>query len=207
MTDKPLGEKIKEMLEQGIRWSRIEKDLNVSGSTISYHKNRQGISPNKNTRRYDWNEIQAFYDDGHTLTETSRKFHISAVSLRDNAKRGNFTLADGKSSERKKLTQTARNNSRGWSWTFNESFCENSPIPSSSLKRKLGETNLIPDGCSNRKCALFGIEDPTWAGEKITLQLDHVNGIRDDNRLENLRWLCPNCHSQTSTYCGRNNRK
>jgi 5-methylcytosine-specific restriction endonuclease McrA len=38
------------------------------------------------------------------------------------------------------------------------------------------------------------------------LELDHINGVSDDHRLENLRLLCPNCHSQTDTYCGRNIR-
>ena len=39
---------------------------------------------------------------------------------------------------------------------------------------------------------------------KLTLQLDHINGINNDNRKENLRFLCPNCHSQTDTFAGRN---
>lgn len=43
-----------------------------------------------------------------------------------------------------------------------------------------------------------------WLGHKLTLQLDHINGINNDHRLENLRFLCPNCHSQTETYCGKN---
>lgn len=41
-------------------------------------------------------------------------------------------------------------------------------------------------------------------GQELVLQLDHKNGINNDNRLENLRWLCPNCHSQTKTFAGRN---
>lgn len=43
-----------------------------------------------------------------------------------------------------------------------------------------------------------------WNGQKLTMHLDHINGDCWDHRLENLRMLCPNCHSQTHTYCGRN---
>jgi len=43
----------------------------------------------------------------------------------------------------------------------------------------------------------------TYNGKPISLQVDHINGIWYDNRKENLRFLCPNCHSQTSTFCRR----
>lgn len=45
----------------------------------------------------------------------------------------------------------------------------------------------------------FGHE-PTWMGSSLTLHIDHINGIHNDNRLENLRFLCPNCHQQTDTW-------
>lgn len=65
------------------------------------------------------------------------------------------------------------------------------------LRRYVIKNNLIP-----YKCAICGCTE--WQGRTLSLELDHINGINNDNRLENLRFLCPNCHSQTSTYGSRN---
>lgn len=78
---------------------------------------------------------------------------------------------------------------------------ENSISCRSSLKKKLFKHNLLKEECS--KC----FQGPLWNNEKLALQLDHINGIHNDNRLENLRILCPNCHSQTNTFSGKNNKK
>lgn len=61
---------------------------------------------------------------------------------------------------------------------------------------------LLRAGLKEHRCERCGLRE--WQGEPIPLQLDHVDGNRSDNRLENLRLLCPNCHSQTETWCGRN---
>lgn len=68
------------------------------------------------------------------------------------------------------------------------------------LKKRLVQAGLLPYAC-----AICGIAD--WQGRVLVLQLDHLNGVGDDHRPENLRLLCPNCHSQTSTFCGRNVRR
>jgi hypothetical protein len=70
------------------------------------------------------------------------------------------------------------------------------------LKRRLVAAGLLRYACAGPDC---GISE--WQGRTLILQLDHLNGVSDDNRLANLRLLCPNCHSQTSTYCGRNARQ
>lgn len=51
-------------------------------------------------------------------------------------------------------------------------------------------------------CALCG-GLPVWNGQPLTLQLDHIDGNPSDNRIDNLRWLCPNCHSQTPTFTNK----
>lgn len=63
---------------------------------------------------------------------------------------------------------------------------------------------MVSEGLLKGECYICGIS--SWREKPLVLRLDHINGIRDDNRLTNLRMLCPNCDSQTDTYCGRNNK-
>lgn len=81
---------------------------------------------------------------------------------------------------------------------FEESFIENSQTQRKVIKDYIINHNLIPYECSICK------NDGNWNGSVMTLHLDHINGVNNDHRLENLRFLCPNCHSQTDTYTGHN---
>jgi hypothetical protein len=71
------------------------------------------------------------------------------------------------------------------------------PIQSNSLKNR-----LLAEGIKNAQCECCGITE--WNGKLAPIELDHINGNHHDNRLENLRILCPNCHAQTNTYRGKN---
>jgi hypothetical protein len=70
-------------------------------------------------------------------------------------------------------------------------------IPSTKLRRK-----LLQEGIFAPACAICGTSE--WRGCPVPLELEHKNGNRYDNRLENLALLCPNCHALTPTYRGRN---
>ena len=79
-----------------------------------------------------------------------------------------------------------------------EVFCTNASIARHHVKKRILKRNLIPYKCSICLCG------PIWQGTPMVLILDHINGIHNDNRLENLRFVCSNCDSQLPTYKARN---
>ena len=80
-------------------------------------------------------------------------------------------------------------------------FCENSTFPRQKIKNRIIKNKLLKYECFVCK------NDGNWNGIKLSLHLDHINGVNNDNRICNLRFLCPNCHSQTETYGGKSNKK
>lgn len=78
-------------------------------------------------------------------------------------------------------------------------LCKNSKHTRVVLRRYIISNKLIP-----YKCSICGITE--WQGKTLSLELDHINGENNDNRIENLRFLCPNCHSQTDTYGSKNSK-
>jgi hypothetical protein len=171
-------EHVRRLLDEGQSLAEIAKTLALSKSTVSYHARRLGLEPDARfARRYDWRAIRSYYEAGHTVTECRERFGFDMSSWVDALRRGDVVPL----TPRERLEAYAR---RGRS------------LRRSSLKRLLLDAGLKREACE--RC---GIEE--WRGRRLTIALHHVNGDPRDNRLENIRFLCPNCHSETENYGGR----
>lgn len=85
--------------------------------------------------------------------------------------------------------------------TYEDVFCEDSSANATYVKSLIIRKQLLPYKCS--VCDM----NPIWNGKELKLQMDHINGNKRDQRLENLRMICPNCHSQTETFGSKNKSK
>lgn len=126
----------------------------------------------------DWHADRKYYDAGHTFRVCRAEFGFSAEAWRKAVKRHDITPRVPRWPLERVLTESTSR------------FV---------IKRRLMEEGLLKNECE--ECGLS-----SWRGRRLSIHLDHRNGIRDDHRLENLRMLCPNCHSQTPTF-GTRNRK
>jgi predicted RNA-binding Zn-ribbon protein involved in translation (DUF1610 family) len=95
------------------------------------------------------------------------------------------------------LTKKMHNDGRLNKKRNDEIFCTDSNVKRDTVKRRILEENLI-----DYKCKICGT-NPIWRNKTLVLILDHINGVRNDNRLANLRFVCPNCNSQLDTHCKR----
>lgn len=144
--------------------------------------------------------IEKFVKESYSYAQVLKKLELKPIG-------GNYRILKNKI---KKLNLdishfTGKGHLKGKTHNWNntkipleEILVEQSTYQSYKLKNRLLKENILEN-----KCCECGLENK-WNGKELSLHLDHINGISSDNRIENLRLLCPNCHSQTSTYAGKN---
>jgi hypothetical protein len=174
-------ELVAELLARGLSSMETARVLGISKSTVCYHKRRLGHEIDaKFNRRYDWAEVQRYYDLGHSISECEAHFGFARATFVDAAKRGDLKTRPHGAPIEVYLVSGRRTNR-------------------SHLKQR-----LIAEGLKENRCECCGIE--SWLGEPLSMALHHINGDGLDNRLENIAFLCPNCHAQTPNFSGRNRK-
>lgn len=194
-------DKIVDLHKNGLSYREIANDLNVSKSLVSFYCNEK----NRKKRIDDAKKKAQLKDEYEKLVcdllRKSNSFNEVCVLLNKRPTNTNYQFL-------KKIVDkysvdishfgTRKNIKRNNILTYDDIFCENSKVSCTSrVKNKIFELSL-----KEYKCECCGLTE--WNGDKIPLELHHINGDRTDNRMENLQILCRNCHAQTDNFCGKN---
>jgi 5-methylcytosine-specific restriction endonuclease McrA len=130
-------------------------------------------------------QIREQFNLGKTLHEAAVELNSTTVTLWRKAKKLGISWKDIKRENKDKITLTEILDGKHPSYqTF-------------KLKNR-----LIKEGIKENKCEECGITE--WMGQELVMHLDHKDGNSHNHVIDNLRLLCPNCHAQTDTWCGKN---
>jgi predicted RNA-binding Zn-ribbon protein involved in translation (DUF1610 family) len=187
-------DKLKKYCEDGLSSYKIAKLENISSTTVIYWLKKYKLST-KGWFAFNKDELIKIVAESKSHNEILTKLNKnnssnSYRSLKRATDRYNIDVSHLMSSS------DALKHRYREKYISNENlFVANSKTSRGTIKKRIVDDNLL-----EYKCVKCG-QDKNWNNEKLTLILDHINGIRNDNRIENLRFVCPNCNSQLLTHC------
>jgi hypothetical protein len=174
---------VRELHARGLTGAAIAERLGINRSTVVYHlRNLDKPLDERFARRYDWTEIREAYDSGLSARDCRAKFGCARAAWAAAVRRGEIV-------PRPHVIPI-------------EEFLVVGRV---GTNRTYLKTRLIAEGLKEDRCEECGLGD--WRGRPLAIELHHINGDGTDNRLVNLKLLCPNCHAQTETWGGRNGHR
>jgi len=181
-----MKKEIRALLLAGVSNRQICKDIGCSSATVSYHARKLGIKK-KPRPSYDWSKVQAEIDSGRRLVDIRNEIGFSKSAQ-------TRAISEGLIIPPKTISQM----------DLDELLLLVAGRRTKSHERRHIRRAMIESGvpCECAECELS-----RWRGRKLTLELDHIDGDPTNNVIENLRLLCPNCHSITETWRGRNHKR
>lgn len=175
-------EAVRALVNLGMAPAEIAASLGVCKSTVAFHCRRLDLPPDPRFgRRYDWAAISRAYAAGLSMRQCLQRFGCLRDAWYQAVRRGDIELRP------------------------HEMPIESLLVVGRKTNRSHLKMRLLKAGLKASRCEECGLTE--WRGKPLNMQLHHVNGDGMDNRLENLRLLCANCHSQTANYGGRNGHR
>ena len=184
-----------ELIKQDYSLNMMARHFGKSQTTIRYHLAKFGLKTNhkkigeKNSKVWIMNdeEFTRMVSESPSIAESLRRLGMTRhpnnyQSFRLRCKKLGIIPNKAKNGQGKKLPILR----------------ENSTSPRSSVKSK-----VLREGLLDYRCQICGL-GPEWNGKELGLTLDHINGVSNDHRIDNLRFVCPNCDRQLPTYCNKN---
>jgi predicted transcriptional regulator len=197
---------LSQMVEEGLSGYAIARRMGKATNTIQYWLKKHGLKTKYQKKQRSpirdigVNELKKLMESSMYVAEVLRHFGLenkgnNYLTLKSHLKEeGLLHLYD-------ELVQRGLKKRReGCEWKLaplDKIFIKNSSSTNATVKRRAVSAGLLKEECAI--CEL----GTKWKGKSLVLTLDHINGDNRDNRLSNIRLLCPNCHSQTPTFAGR----
>ena len=175
--------------------------LNRSIKAIRKRANDIGLSKVSNKAEYNKHNLVVIISECYSLSEVINRLGLRNAggnfnTIKKYIKLYNIDTTHFTSAENR-LEGLKNYKDRYIKLSNDNLFIENSKSSRSSVKNRIYKENLLPI-----LCVMCG-QDELWRGQKMSLILDHINGISNDHRLSNLRLLCPNCNATLDTHCGK----
>jgi 5-methylcytosine-specific restriction endonuclease McrA len=187
---------LEQLVTEGCTIKEISEKVGLSFSGIRYWLKKYKLQTTGNFKPLKWNE--------EILRNATEKALTKADALRELGlllRPGNYRTYDryikiyniDTSHFNPKKHKNRFNNRK---YTDEELFVDESTYTNIGMLKK----RLLLNNYKKYECSICG-NSGEWCGKILKLQLDHINGKNNDNQIKNLRFLCPNCHSQTETFC------